>query len=84
MNDGRVITDEMAVANAHPLGAKPWVREDYIGKFESMTEGLIAPKEATRFLQAVQALPDLDAGELGELNVAVPPGTLAEAKPGIF
>ena len=84
MKDGQVITDEMAVANAHTLGATPWQRDDYIGKFHSMTDGLIAPKESARFLQAVQELPDLPAGELQRLNVVMPNGSLEEAKPGIF
>ena len=84
MKGGQVITDELAIANAHPLGATPWGREDYIGKFHVMTEGLIAPKEAARFLQAAQSLPELTEGELDQLNVAMPAGALAEAKPGIF
>ena len=84
MKDGSVVSDELAIANAHPLGATPWGRDDYIGKFHVMTEGLIVPKEAARFLQAVQALPELTSGELDQLNVAMPNGALAEAKPGIF
>ena len=84
MQDGTVITDELAIANAHPLGATPWAREDYIGKFNVMTEGLVAPREAARFLDAVQDLAALPAGELHRLNVVMPAGTLAEAKPGIF
>ena len=84
LQGGEVITDEMATANAHPLGATPWGREDYIGKFNTMTEGLIAPKEADRFLQAAQDLAAMPAGELHRLNVAMPSGSLAEAKPGIF
>ena len=79
-----MITDELAIANAHPLGATPWCRDDYIGKFNVMTEGLIAPREAARFLDAVQDVAALPAGELHRLNVAMPNGTLAEAKPGIF
>ena len=81
MKDGQVITDEMAVANAHPLGAKPWGRADYIGKFNAMTEGLIAPKEAARFLDTVQDLASLPAGELYRLNVAMPAGALVEREP---
>ena len=84
MKDGRTITDEMAVANAHPLGAKPFGRDDYIHKFQVMTEGLITPKESQRFLDAVQDLPALAAGDLHQLNVAVPAGTLHDSKPGIF
>jgi 2-methylcitrate dehydratase len=84
LRDGTRLVDEMAVANAHPQGARPFGREDYIRKFRSLTEGILRTREANRFLEAVQDLPRLKAGELGLLNVALPPGTLAEGKPGIF
>jgi len=84
MQDGSVIADEMAVANAHPNGASPWTRPDYVNKFRIMTEGLIMPAEADRFLQACEALPGLRAGELHRLNVAMPEGTVQAGKPGIF
>jgi len=44
MKDGTVIADEMAVANAHSLGATPWKRADYIRKFETLTDGLLDPR----------------------------------------
>ena len=53
--------DEMAVANAHPLGAKPFAREDYIRKFHTLTDGIISAREANRFLEAAQDLPRLAA-----------------------
>jgi 2-methylcitrate dehydratase len=84
MADGSTIVDEMAVANAHPLGAKPWVREDYVGKFRSMTDGLISTREANRFLEAAEELPRLPVGELHRLHVSMPAGALLEGKPGIF
>src|SRR5579871_3684761 len=80
MRDGRRIVDEMAVANAHPLGAKPFGRDDYIRKFREMTEGVISPRESNRFLEAAQSLAQLKAGELHTLNVALPAGTLAVGK----
>jgi 2-methylcitrate dehydratase len=82
--DGSKLVDEMAVANAHPLGAKPFELADYIHKFESITDGIISKRESNRFLEAAQNLPKLAAGELGALNVALPAGTLLESKPGIF
>ena len=82
--DGNTLIDEMAVANAHPLGAKPFVLEDYIHKFQSITDGIITTRESNRFLEAAQNLPKLGAGELGQLNVALSAGKLAESKPGIF
>jgi 2-methylcitrate dehydratase len=82
--DGSTLVDEMAVANAHPLGAKPFGRDDYIRKFQILTDGILAPRESARFLEVVQDLPKLSAGELHLLNVALPRGELAEGKPGIF
>ncbi len=84
MQDGSRIVDEMAVANAHPLGAKPFERDDYIRKFTTLTDGIISTREANRFLEAAQDLSRLKAGELHRLNVALPAGTLAVGKPGIF
>jgi 2-methylcitrate dehydratase len=84
MRDGTRIEDEMAVANAHPLGARPFSRPDYIGKFQTLTSGIISTRESNRFLEVVQDLPRLGAGELRLLNVTLPAGTLAEGKPGIF
>ena len=45
---------------------------------------MISTREANRFLEAAQDLPRLKAGELHPLNVALPAGTLAVGKPGIF
>jgi 2-methylcitrate dehydratase len=84
MKDGSKLVDELAVANAHPLGAKPFGREDYIRKFRTLTEGIVSPREANRFLDVVQDAPSLPAGELHRLNVALPAGMLAQGKPGIF
>ncbi|HEX2944307.1 MAG TPA: MmgE/PrpD family protein [Rhodopila sp.] len=84
MRDGSKLEDELAVANAHPLGAKPFGREDYIRKFQILTDGIITARESNRFLDAVQDLAKLPAGELHQLNVALPSGTLEVGKPGIF
>jgi 2-methylcitrate dehydratase len=84
LKNGETITDEMAVANAHPLGAKPFERDDYIHKFQSLTDGIISTRESNRFLETVQNLPRLTAGELAGLNVALPAGMLEESKPGLF
>ncbi len=84
MKDGSVVADEMAVANAHPLGATPWTRPDYIGKFRTMTEGLIDGAEAERFLAACEALPTLPAGQLHRLHVAMPAGTVQKGAAAIF
>ena len=84
LKSGEVISEELAVANAHPRGAKPFGRDDYIRKFQTLTDGVITAKESDRFLQAAQDLANLDAHGLFELTVSLPPGKLAEGKPGIF
>ena len=84
MQDGSRIVDEIAVANAHPLGARPFARDDYIRKFHTLTEGIISTRESNRFLDAVQDLARLPADELTALNIALPAGTLDQGKPGIF
>ena len=76
-DDGTKLSDEIAVANAHPLGAKPFGRSDYIRKFETLTEDTISTDESKRFLGLVQRLPELTAAEVCELNVALPADKLA-------
>ncbi|GAA1187226.1 MmgE/PrpD family protein [Nesterenkonia xinjiangensis] len=76
LTDGRTITDEIAVADAHPLGARPFAREQYIGKFRSLAAGIIAEQEIERFLDVVQGLESLPAGELGQLNVQAAEGVI--------
>ncbi len=82
MNDGSVIADEMAVANAHTLGATPWQRADYIRKFRMLTEGLLDAAEAERFLDVAQRLPSLRNEELAGLTIRVP--QLDLSVPGLF
>jgi 2-methylcitrate dehydratase len=85
LKDGRVIADEMAVANAHSLGATPWQRADYVRKFRMLTKGILDAAEAARFLQVAERLPGLRAHELAELTIALPPAALAEGgTQGIF
>ncbi len=71
MKDGSKIEDEMALANAHPAGAKPFVRENYIHKFKTLTADIITQEESERFLQLVQRLPELTVKEVAQLNVVV-------------
>ncbi|WP_300345307.1 MmgE/PrpD family protein [Nesterenkonia sp.] len=86
LTDGRVITDEIAVADAHPLGARPFAREQYIAKFRTLAEGVVDPAETARFLDAVQNLENLGAGELNQLNVVAAEGVIdpTAAPKGLF
>ncbi|MBN9605538.1 MAG: MmgE/PrpD family protein [Actinomycetales bacterium] len=69
MVDGSRLVDEIAVADAHPLGARPFARADYVRKFETLAEGVLAPDEIARFLDLAQRLPQLSAAELGGLTI---------------
>lgn len=83
--DGRVIEDELAIADAHPLGARPFRRADYIHKFRTLAEGVVAPAEQDRFIAAVESFTLLPAGDLTRLNFEVAPETLGPAAArGIF
>ncbi|HQE46177.1 MAG TPA: MmgE/PrpD family protein [Rhodoglobus sp.] len=59
LTDGSTIVDEIAVADAHPLAARPFARADYVGKFRILAEGVLAPAEIERFLDEAQRLPEL-------------------------
>lgn len=79
LHSGEVIVDEIAVADAHPLGARPFGRNEYLGKFTELAQGVISDVEQRRFLSAAQDLAGLRAGALGALNIAVDPLVLDSA-----
>ncbi|OZB81050.1 MmgE/PrpD family protein [Microbacterium sp. 13-71-7] len=79
LTNGETVTDEIAVADAHPLGARPFAREDYIRKFRILAEPVLEPAEIERFLALVQRLPELTAEEVAELSIVAAPGVLALA-----
>ena len=84
--DGSTVVDEIAVADAHPLGARPFAREDYIRKFRLLAEPVLAPAEIERFLALVQRLPELTPDEVRQLDIVAAPGVLeaAPAPTGLF
>ncbi|MDK8890930.1 MmgE/PrpD family protein [Corynebacterium macclintockiae] len=79
LRDGTEIVDELAVADAHPLGARPFGRADYINKFRTLAEGVVDEAEQDRFLAVAEATADLAPGELGQLNLVVSDDVLARA-----
>jgi 2-methylcitrate dehydratase len=87
LKSGEVIVDELAVADAHPLGVRPFQRPQYVQKFAELASDVVEPAEQERFLAVVDSLADLRAGELSALNVVVAPRVLQQAPvipPGIF
>jgi len=80
--DGSRIVDEIAVADAHPLGARPFAREQYLAKFRTLADGVLEPSETERFLELAQRLPSLSTLELGGLTVHA--SGLPTAPKGLF
>ena len=74
--DGRTLVDELAVADAHPLGRSPFGRRDYLQKFRELSLGIVPGFEQERFLHTIERLPRLSANDLIGLTVSVPPGNL--------
>ncbi len=69
LRGGKQIEEELAVANAHPAGQRPFVRADYIRKFDTLTEEMLDSSERERFLSLCDRLPDLSTAEVLQLNV---------------
>ncbi len=87
LNDGTTIIDELGVANAHPAGARPFKRADYIKKFDTLTADIITKEERNRFISLCERLPELTAAEVQQLNVQIPIDKLVANKrdqKGIF
>lgn len=74
--DGTQLVREIAVADAHPLGARPFGRAQYLEKFRSLAAGVLEAAEIDRFLSLVQRLPQLTSAEVGGLTVTARPGLL--------
>ncbi len=75
--DGATIVDEIAVADAHPLGARPFARADYVRKFRLLAEPVLEPAEIERFLALAERLPELTVDEVRALNIVARAGVLA-------
>ncbi|TNE63179.1 MAG: MmgE/PrpD family protein [Rhodobacteraceae bacterium] len=85
LEDGSHIVDELALADAHPDGARPFVRANYVRKFLTLSEGVLSASEQQRFLDVAEGLADLEAGDLGQLNFVVDTEKLGAPRPhGIF
>jgi 2-methylcitrate dehydratase len=83
---GFTITDQILVADAHPLGARPFGREDYIAKFRTLAEGVVPDSEQQRFLELAGRASELTPEEVALLTVSVPSEALGGGpqRGGIF
>ncbi|HLS63602.1 MAG TPA: MmgE/PrpD family protein [Ruania sp.] len=76
LTDGRTLSEEIAMADAHPLGARPFAREQYVAKFHTLADGVAEPDEVSRFLEVVARTGELAPDELFGLTVTAAPGLL--------
>ena len=86
LDDGSVLAREIAVADAHLLGARPFARPEYIHKLRTLAAGVIDDAEVDRFLDVAQRLADLRVADLPDVTVTARPGLLAgaSAPKGLF
>ncbi|MBB5162945.1 MmgE/PrpD family protein [Mycobacterium sp. AZCC_0083] len=83
--DGRQVVDEISVADAHPSGARPFRRDDYVRKFRSLATPVLGEAEVERFLALALRLPELGPEEVRTLTFTALPGALpAAGRPGLF
>lgn len=71
MKNGKKISEQLKRADAHPYGARPFQRKDYIKKFKTLTDNIISRKESLRFIKTVQNLKKIKKGQLTKLNIEV-------------
>ncbi|MDX6242313.1 MAG: 2-methylcitrate dehydratase [Frankiales bacterium] len=81
LEDGSRIEDSLAVADAHPLGARPFARTDYLRKFRTLAEGVVGDSGQQRFLTAAQRLGELGATELERVFPCVSAQFLSDLQP---
>ena len=85
LNNGKKISEQLDRADAHPYGARPFKRQNYINKFLTLTDGILNTKESNRFLKTVQNLKNLKSGQLDKLNIEIKQsGLKRNLKKGIF
>ncbi|WP_369053581.1 MmgE/PrpD family protein [Kineococcus terrestris] len=75
--DGSTVADEIAVADAHPRGARPFARPQYLDKLRVLAAGVLPDAEVERFADLAQHLPELDAAGVRALGVVAPDELLA-------
>ena len=85
LKNGKKISEQQNIADAHPYGSRPFKRKDYINKFLTLTENILTKEESDRFLRIAQILKKLKSGQLDKLNIEVKKSKLKRnLKKGIF
>ena len=74
LRDGHEVVAEIAVPDAHPLGAHPFARADYVAKLATLAAGVVADEETARIVALVEGLPGAGPAQLAGLTVRARPG----------
>ena len=70
--NGETVHARRDVADAHPNGAAPFARPDYVAKFGALAGGVLPADAQGRFLALAERLGDLSADEVRHLTLAAP------------
>ena len=85
LSDGSRVVEEIAVADAHPNGTRPFAREHYVNKLRTLANGVLSDREVQRFLDLTENVVTLPGERLGELTVRATEDLLAgPTREGIF
>jgi len=84
LDDKSVIEDAIAVADAHPLGRRPFGRAQYVEKFTRLASPLVEKDEQERFLSVVEHLAGTSATEVVECTFSVNDCESTTPKGGLF
>lgn len=84
IDDGQVVEGELAVADAHPAGRRPFARADYVQKFRTLSAVVCSPGEQDQFLALAERLPDLPPAELAGLTSVADLAALPVSEGGLF
>jgi 2-methylcitrate dehydratase len=77
LNDGTRFVDSIEVPDAHPRGARPFTRENYVAKFRDLAAPVLDDAQIERFLDVAQSLATLSSDQLDHIGFTAREGVLA-------
>lgn len=85
LTDGSKVVDEIAVADAHPRGARPFGPDQYEEKLGVLAKDALTESELARFITAARSINSLDSAEVRNLNPVARDGyVMVDKTRGIF
>ncbi len=85
LTDGSKVVDEIAVADAHPRGARPFGPNQYEEKLRVLAKDALTESELARFMKAARNIDSLDSSEVRNLNPVAKDGyVMVDKTRGIF